>query len=267
MLVAAALCPAPPLLVPALTGHSAEAELRTLRAACASAVGRMLATGPDVVAVVGPAPQTRSFGPDTHGTLTAYGVSVAVGDATSPPALPLSLTVGRWLLDQAGRPRRVVRDGRSEDQDGARSHHSYAPAELNLWGVADTSGVVECTALGAEVARSASRVAVLALGEGSARRTPTSPAGYVPGAPLWDEALLHALGSADLEALEALDPARGREVAASGRATWQVLAGAAAGGPRPRGELLHAESPRGVLYPVALWTAASGTVASGTVAS
>jgi hypothetical protein len=60
MIVAAAICPSPPLLAGELTGQAA--VLPELRAACAAAVARLRAPAPDVVAVVGPAEAT---GPGT----------------------------------------------------------------------------------------------------------------------------------------------------------------------------------------------------------
>ena len=56
MIIAAALCPAPPLLLPGLTG--AAEVLPELRRAGLAAAGELAARGPDVIAVVGPAEST-----------------------------------------------------------------------------------------------------------------------------------------------------------------------------------------------------------------
>src|SRR5690349_4983570 len=70
MIVAAAICPSPPLLASGITG---QAEiLPDLRAACAAAVARLLAAVPDVVAVVGPADATAAFDPAAELSLAAY---------------------------------------------------------------------------------------------------------------------------------------------------------------------------------------------------
>ena len=55
MLIAAAVCPHPPLLVPEATGApgAGDAELRRLRTACHQAVSALLAERPDLIAVVG----------------------------------------------------------------------------------------------------------------------------------------------------------------------------------------------------------------------
>ena len=56
MIIAAALCPSPPLLVRELTG--ADPVAADLREACAAAVGALLAARPEVIVVVGTGPQT-----------------------------------------------------------------------------------------------------------------------------------------------------------------------------------------------------------------
>jgi hypothetical protein len=64
VLVAGAVCPHPPLLVPELAGGAAP-ELDALRAACDEAVRRLLAARPDLVVVVGAAEETVPLPP--HG--------------------------------------------------------------------------------------------------------------------------------------------------------------------------------------------------------
>jgi hypothetical protein len=54
MLVAAAVCPCPPLLVPEVAAGAAT-ELDTARAACTDALGVLSAARPDLLVVVGPA--------------------------------------------------------------------------------------------------------------------------------------------------------------------------------------------------------------------
>src|SRR6516164_704906 len=103
MLIAGAVCPHPPLLIPAALGGAASdppAELRKVTEAAAQAVAQLIAARPDLIAVVGGGPVDREYGPAAAGGLHDYGVDVTVG--TGEPVLPLSLTVGRWLLEQAG---------------------------------------------------------------------------------------------------------------------------------------------------------------------
>src|SRR5215472_1548172 len=103
MLIAGAVCPHPPLLIPAALGAAASdppAELRKVAGAARQVVARLIAAGPDLIVVVGGGPVDREYGPAAAGGLHDYGVDVTVG--TGDPVLPLSLTVGRWLLEQAG---------------------------------------------------------------------------------------------------------------------------------------------------------------------
>lgn len=76
LLVAAACCPNPPLLLPGSTGGPVT-EVAELRSACLAAIGVILGASPDVVLIVG-------------------------ADAEYDLAEPLSIAVGRELLSQAG---------------------------------------------------------------------------------------------------------------------------------------------------------------------
>ena len=60
MLIAAAVCPHPPLLVPEVTGASdpAARELDRLRTACRDAVAVLIGAAPDLLVVTGGAGQT-----------------------------------------------------------------------------------------------------------------------------------------------------------------------------------------------------------------
>ncbi|MFD0899878.1 class III extradiol dioxygenase subunit B-like domain-containing protein [Actinomadura sediminis] len=241
MLISAAVCPHPPLLVPAMAGGAAP-ELQGLRAACDEAVGRLAAARPDALAVVGGAPGTVAYGSDAYATLRPYGLpwtSPEVPDGGGEP-LPLSLTIGRWLLERAGAP--LVRG---------------ADAGARYRSVAFDAPPEECLALGREIAGSAGRVALLVLGDGSACRSEKAPGYLDERAGPYDDSVARALGRADAAALAALDAGTSRELRAAGRAAWQVLAGAAAAG-RFTGELLADEAPYGVGYFVASWTADPG---------
>ncbi|MDN3353525.1 class III extradiol dioxygenase subunit B-like domain-containing protein [Actinomadura sp. DC4] len=222
MLSAAAVCPHPPLLVPEVACGAAP-ELDSLRAACAEAV-RRLAGACDAIVVVGSGPETREYGPDAAGGLLPYGVDVVVGDG--PAVLPLSLTIGRWLLGTS--------------PAGYRAVAQDAPAE-------------SCGRLGAELGASAGRLGLLVMGDGSACRTERAPGYLDERSAGFDAEVARALAGADANALARLDPALAAELLAAGRAPWQVLAGAARDG-RFAGELLADEAPYGVGYLVASWT-------------
>jgi hypothetical protein len=103
MLIAGAVCPHPPLLIPAALGSAASdppAELRKVAGAAARAVSGLAGARPDLIVVVGGGVAGREYGADASGGLHAFGVGVTVGPGEA--VLPLSLTVGRWLLERAG---------------------------------------------------------------------------------------------------------------------------------------------------------------------
>lgn len=232
MLVAAAVCPHPPLLVPQAASGAA-GELDDLRAACDRAVAALLAAAPDLLVVVGGAPATREHPADAPAGLEPYGPPVRLRAGEGPPGrgdLPLSLALGSWLVER----------------------QAAVEVPLALQAVAADAPADACAALGERLAGRAERVALLAMGDASARRAERSP-GYVDAAALpHDDAVAAALATADVEALLALDPAESARLLAAGRAAWQVLAGAAAQATwRP--ELLAHEAPYGVGYLVASW--------------
>ena len=68
MLIAAAVCPHPPLLVPEVTGADdpgasdpAAGELHRLRTACRNAVAVLIGAAPDLLVVAGGAGQTAEY--------------------------------------------------------------------------------------------------------------------------------------------------------------------------------------------------------------
>ncbi|MCO6006382.1 hypothetical protein NE236_15445 [Actinoallomurus purpureus] len=220
MLISAAVCPHPPLLVPEVA-NGAAAELDGLRAACGEAVRRLGAA--DRLIVVGSGPHALDFGAGAAGTLRPYGVDLTFG--AGEPVLPLSLTIGRWLL-------------------GDR------PAVFRS--VAEDTPTAECLRIGADLAALPGTAALLVMGDGSARRTQAAPGYLDPRAAAFDTTAATALAVADGAALAGLDPALATELWAAGRASWQVLAGAAGDG-RFDAALLADVAPYGVGYFVASW--------------
>ena len=243
MLIAGAVCPHPPLLIPAALGAAASdppAEVRKVSEAATQAVERLIAARPDLIAVVGGGPVDREYGPAAAGGLHDYGVDVTVG--AGEPVLPLSLTIGRWLLECAGvlEPANVAAGAGSE------------PVAVLFQAVAQRASPGDCLKLGMVLAERAPRVALLAMGDSCAR--PAREAPGVPDLPAqeYDEDVAEALAAADARWLARLDPARDNELVVAGRAAWQVLAGAA-GGHRMDGRLLCMSAPYGVTYLVASW--------------
>ncbi|MFC1434618.1 class III extradiol dioxygenase subunit B-like domain-containing protein [Streptacidiphilus sp. N1-3] len=231
MLVAAAVCPCPPLLVPEVASGAAP-ELDGLRGACDTALGAVLAARPDLLWVVGPDAEHASFEDGGTGTFGPFGVDLAVtlGRTGSTEPLPASLSVGAWLLARAGW------DGPAK----GLAVPDYLEPDL-------------CAANGVRLAESAARVGLLVLGEGSARRTLKAPGYLDERADGFDAAAARGLATADSGGeLSAMDDELAFELMASGRAPWQVLSGAASGA--LDAELLYQDAPYGVGYFVASWT-------------
>lgn len=250
MLVAAAVCPCPPLLVPAVAAGAAP-ELDAVRAACTDALGVLAAARPDRLVVVGPVgdghrgPASAAGGPSaevepfpegTPGSFRGFGVDLGVRlgreQAAEPEReLPASLAVAAWLLERTG----------------------WSDAPIEGLGVAEPLDAERCIQLGWDIAGQARRVALLVMGDASACRTVKAPGYLDERAAPFDAEVARALGAADVAALKALDTGLARELKASGRAPWQVLAGAAEGAGLS-GALLYEDAPYGVGYLVAAWS-------------
>jgi hypothetical protein len=257
VIVGAAIVPSPPLLARELTGRTE--ALPDLRAACAVAVRRLLADpasgGPvsgdparpasassplsapaaaDLVVVIGAGATTTAWDPGERLHVPAWGPLLAARDAPAAggpatPGLPLAVGIGARLLDEAG-------------YGGPRALRSVGSA----------ASAADCLALGAAVAGLAPRVALLVVGDGTARRTPAAPGYFDERAAAFDASAEAAIGDGDMAALAGLDASLAAELMATGRAAWQVLAGAVGLDRRAPGEVLYADAPLGVSYLVAV---------------
>jgi hypothetical protein len=111
-------------------------------------------------------------------------------------------------------------------------------------------------------------VALLVMGDASARKAAGVHGAADPGAERYDAGVAGALGAADAGALARLDPGLDGELMVAGRAAWQVLAGAAAS-PEPgcalRGQLRYSAAPMDVSYLVASWDSVPVATAGGAV--
>ncbi|NJQ13438.1 hypothetical protein [Streptomyces bohaiensis] len=239
MLVAAAVCPAPPLLVPAVASGAA-AELDALRADCRRALARVAATAPDRLVVVGPgAAALTHHGPGAAGSFRGFGVPLAVrlpgaertGETAQPLATPLA--VAAWLLADA----------------------RWDAAPVTAVGMPDDLPAERCAELGRQLADDPERTALLVVGGGSNCRTLKAPGYLDPRGEPFDDSVARALAAADHASLAALDRAAAADLGADGAAPWQVLAGAAQRQDAAplAGSLLHHTAPYGVGYLVAVW--------------
>ena len=231
MLVAAACCPHPPLLVPQVA-QGAAGDLAAVREACAVAVDSLLAARSEVVVVLGPGPAAGRWPAAAAGTLAGHGVDVRAG-GTDPPALPLSLTVGAWLLDRAG-------------WTGRRAYVAVPPGGRPACPEPDLLAGPEGEPTG-----------VLCMADGSAKRSPAAPGHLDPRAEPHDASVARALAAGDAAALADLDPSLAAQLWVGGTPAWRVAGalppsrGAAA---PPKAVLLHESAPLGVGYLVATWT-------------
>ena len=228
-----AFCPCPPLLVPAVSGTGTYAT-SALRAAVLAAVQAVLEELPEVVVVVGDGVRVGDggtgqagpvrFGPGDAGDLRGFGVDLQVpfagGVRPGGRRLPLAHTLGAWLLDQVGHTGMRLGVG-PED---------LAPTLDSL----------------------PSAVGVLAMGDGSARRSEKAPGHLDPAAAGFDAAVAAALASGDTAALAALDPAEGERLLAAGVPVWRAVGAALAGRPVVA-RLRYDDAPFGVGYLVAEW--------------
>ncbi len=231
MLIAAALCPAPPLLARELTG--ADPVLPELRLACREAVDELIRTAPEIVVVVGVAADSQTFDLGARLDLSAYAPALRRGGSSGAQpetGLPLTVGLGSRLLDDAGY------HGRRE-----------------LQSVGDGTPAAACAALGARLARRGERVALLVMADGSARRTRRAPGYLDERAGPFDAEVGRAFRAGDMAALLALDSALAAELLATGRPAWQVLAGAV-DGRAPSCVVRYDDDPFGVAYLVASLT-------------
>jgi hypothetical protein len=225
------------VLVPDLAA-GATGLVAPLLAACDKVVAGLLARRPRLIVVLGSGPETRTWPDIDTGTLAGYGgvptsivgssssenvslPSQSVTPGTDDPAvrggtpgagvvadraamLPLSLSIGRWLLARAGWTGPVL-----------------------LQALAADSAPDECRRVARQLAAAAGPDVVwLVLGDGSNRRGPRSPGHDDPRAEGFDAMVAQAFADGDPAALLALDPGLAAELGAAGRPVWQLLAAA-----------------------------------------
>lgn len=212
MIVAAAVCPHPPALVPEVASGAA-AELDDIRHAALASVAELVASRPERIVVVGTGPLTEAVDESAGGTLAGYGVDVAAGGTRL--VLPLSLTVGAWLLDQVG-------------WAGPRTH--------------TTSSV-----------QADGKVALLVMADGTARRSLAAPGYLDERAEAYDDAVASALADGDAAGLAGLDVELGDELLAAGARALVVL-GEMTKGADVTARLHWDAAPLGVGYWVANWS-------------
>lgn len=220
-----ALCPHPPLLLRELSG--AVDAVPALRDACRAAVADLTADVPAEVVVVGPADRP---GPVDAGLAVDVRRFGTTGPRIAPgTGLPQSLGIGRRLLDEAG-----------------------WRGSVSFRAVSWDAGGGELAAL-ADDLLGRPRLALLLLGEGSARRGERAPGFLDERAFGFDDAVADALSAGDPGSLRDLDAALAAELMVGGRSVLRLL-GLLGERRRPTAAALtHREDPYGVAYLVARW--------------
>jgi hypothetical protein len=227
----------------------AAAELDELRTACEAAIRDLLAGSPDRIALVGPGPVTAELGEDSTGTLAGYGVDLRIElpgprigqvgterrtaraeQIRTEATLPLSLTIGAWLLGRAG-------------WQGPVTGLALAP-DAN-------PQVLQRNA--ARLAAPAERTGLLVMADASSTRTEKAPGSWQPGALAFDARISTALASGEPKRLADVDLPAAQEVGAHGWPAWRVAALATAA-TSWRAHLYYDDAPYGVGYLVASWT-------------
>lgn len=252
MLVAAAVCPCPPVLVPEVAAGAAP-ELDAAREACDEALSALLAAAPQRIVVVGQGTRDARHEAGSRGSFRPFGVDVEVALGAAPGSgaavLPPSLSVGAWLLARVGWEGPVLGLEVAPDRSGP------APDVTDLASPAD-------------------RVGLLVMGDGTACRSVKAPGYLDERAEGVDARIAEALRTGDRDGyLARLDAGLAAELKISGRAPWQLLSAAwAAGrdaawgaghdaalaadsdGDKGTSRLLYEDAPYGVGYFVASWT-------------
>lgn len=225
MIGAVAFCPHPPLLVPQVA-QAAAPELADVRAACVAAIRRVAAKSARLI-VVGAGHTWQAFGASSRGCLAGFGVPVEVALGSDEPGevvLPLSLTIGAWLVCEALGP------------NSGATGFSVGP---------DTGAFPD-------FASDDAAVGLVVMGDGSARRSTSAPGYYDERAAVFDARIAEALRSGAADLLPS-SCELGDELLAGGTRVWNAVAGLTATG-HWQAELLYDAAPYGVGYFVAVWT-------------
>jgi hypothetical protein len=216
----AAFCPHPPVLVPAVA-QGAAPELDELRAACVAAIRRVASPGRRLV-LIGAGASTRAYPATARGSFRGFGLPFEVplgSDDAGTAELPLSLTIGAWLVREALGP------------DSGAVGYAVAGWAPNIEGEA----------------------VLLVMGDGSARRSIAAPGYLDERAARYDRTVAEALAGGDPARLAAIDGDLGAELLAAGTPAWHAAATLLAGR-QFDAHLTYDDAPYGVGYFVATWT-------------
>jgi hypothetical protein len=218
---AVAFVPCAPLLIPQVAGGSAHLD-KDVRAAGLRAVASAIGGGPDEVVVVAPAAPSGEWAQDSTWDFSGFGVARLPSDPR--PTLPWALGIGAWLLDECG-------------WEGSRRYLGVGPSSISP---------------GLELSAGAD-LAVVVVGDGSARRSERAPGHHDERAEPFDRTVADLLARGDSAGLGRLDPTVAGQLMCAGAPTWAWLAGVLDGAAVADAELMMHIAPYGVGYFVARW--------------
>jgi len=246
VLTSAVLVPSAPLLVPELSGDSAESA--QVRAAATAAVRRLseeavhwVGVGVDSENAAGELWRS-GVGHGQIGTFAGFGADVRTSldaDATGEPvpSLELCALVAGWLR------------ARADEEITVDMHAVSAEASAN-----------ECREFGKQLRKQLDSdnrpQGLLIVADGASTLTAKAPGSFDERAAGVQSAIDDALTTGDPEGLLALDPQLCRSVGAQGRAAWQVLAGvftSSSPSDHPRSTVDYSDAPFGIGYHVGTW--------------
>ncbi|MDF2822892.1 MAG: hypothetical protein K0R68_300 [Mycobacterium sp.] len=225
VLVAAAIVPSTPLLVPELAGAAA-AETADLRTAVLTAAAVL----PGTWIAIGVGDRDQVCEPGSTGTFAGYGVDVEVvlsPQAHQPADLPLGALIAGWIRGRT-RPDAQVR------------------AYLHAATLAGPAAVDRGRQLRGAIDATDEPTGVLVVADGCHTLTAAAPGGHDPDSVEVQTALDDALAGGNTAALEELPDA------VVGRVAWAVAAGLFQPGPRVVTELYRG-APFGVGYFAGVW--------------
>lgn len=274
MLVAVAIVPGPPALVPQLMGSAAH-ELDDLRQAAdlviSTIITDLVGASADSSSPGAQLLQLVIAGPGRPGEFNASGpVSFAsFGRDVVVPALaaPKEGSDPEEGSDPNGGTHRKVDDrgDNCQERDGelptplmvarylASRHIAAHPEHAGLWASARwiaTDGT-DSTLVGEQLRDVDTRVALILVADGATCHGPKAPRAEDSRAPAYHERVCAALASGKPAELARLDPDLGRELGATGPQLWPVLLAAADGA--WTGEVTWSGWPYGVGWAVAPW--------------
>jgi MEMO1 family protein len=268
-LVFAGIAPHPPIMVPEV-GHEAVAEVRDSIAAMANLTKRLIQSGAETVVLISP------HAPLAADAFVAYDGPELYGDFANfrAPAASVSAQLDQDLLNRitqsAAQQNLVINRIRGTDLDHGTAVPLYF-LQRNGWEgrvvafgysfLSNDDHIRFGNCIRQAIDQLARPIAFIASGDLSHRLRLDAPAGYNPGAHLFDEEVVDAIRTSSPSRIVKVDPELRRLAGECGYRSMLVALGVAEG-LSPSCEVISYEAPFGVGYLVAqLFTTTSAQLA------